>query len=151
MSESTLSLILTIFIIVLSFFFLLFLILLIQRMLHSGRLVINEQIDTDIFKKETHYIVTLRNTRGKGTFIKNYGLMVHPYHVPLAHPSMTEQASIEIAPHAEMSIDLSNLVHSSLLKQHHGKLYFYYEDGFSIRHLKKTKLWKKFLKIVNES
>ena len=150
MSKNAMS-ILIIVLSVAGLFLFLFLLILLIRFMKRSRLVIEEQIDTDIYQNKIHYLISIRNSKGKETYIKNYGLVVYPYHIPLAHPSYTEEGSIEIAPHAELVIDLSSYISSRFLKEKKGNIYFYYEDAFSMNHMKKAKLWKKYLELQNKN
>ena len=126
--------------------------LFIIRYIKRGSIIIEEQIESDSNIDSIKYFVTLKNTRKKQVVIKDFGVTIKLYNVPLLQYQfpMLEHGSLEILSQDNVKMNLSYLIDCKLADELNGKVKFYYEDAFSQKYVFKSKLLKKYIKLKNK-
>ena len=117
----------------------------------KNHIEVNELIETDKNINSIRYIVTLKNSKNKNIHIKDFGVIVKPYKITLKHEHfpLLENSNLEIKSNNIINLDMTYLINSKIIKGERNKVYFYYEDAFSERHVFKSKMLKRFIKIQN--
>ena len=123
------------------------------KYIKRGSIIIEEQIESDSNIDSVKYFVTLKNSRKKQVLVKDFGVMIKLYKVPLLsyHFPSLEQGSLEVLAQDNVKMDLSYLMDRKLADELNGKVRFYYEDAFSQRYVFKSKLLKKYIKLQNKN
>ncbi len=126
--------------------------ILIIKYLKSGNIIVEEHIETNSNINDIKYFVTLKNIKKKQTIVKDFGILIDLYKIPLLKKKIPtiEQYGLEIVSRDTIKIDLSDLIESKINEYINKKIYFYYEDSLSRKFTFKSKLLKKYFKIVKK-
>lgn len=136
--------------ITISFVTLLFILLI--KFLKAGNIIIEEHIETNSDINDIKYFITLKNIKKKQTIVKDFGILVDLYKIPLLKKKLPniEQYGLEIIPRDTIKVELSDLVNSKIIEYINKKVYFYYEDSLSRKYTFKSKLLKKYFRILKK-
>ena len=124
-------------------------IVLIMKVINKGDVVIQEIIESSSEIDNIKYYIILKNTKNRGVTVRDFGVLVSPYKVPLlkTHFPLLEQGNLEIMSKDIVKVDLSYLISSKALQYAKGKVSYYYEDAYANSYVFKSKLLKKYCKI----